>query len=304
MRKILLLGTIFVATSALAFSGLVGGISGGPKSKSYSGGADAIGVHFNGKPTDSGEAENTDEHGCPEHSTYSEQYDQCFCEDGYYMFNQKCQPTYTTCTEQGGYWCINGEYSTCEKDEAACYALCPEDKKCNGTCCTYANTCHHEGDVYQCCNDEKGECCDAGESAGYGIESCLSLGAVCAPCGYGQPYSCDNFVIYKGFYSTERDHFAYKGNNERCYRFDELGNCTQLGNMPIENPLACYWKDSNGHCRVFTTKCPEGQLPYCGGPWKGVDEEGIPDCAGGPGYFCCSGEVTYGEGSTPDTCEE
>ena len=62
MRKIFLLTTLLVTTSALAFSGLVGGIAGGHKSKNYSGGADAIGVHFNGKSADSGEAE---EAGCP-----------------------------------------------------------------------------------------------------------------------------------------------------------------------------------------------------------------------------------------------
>lgn len=46
MKKFLLLGTIFVATTAFAFGGIFGG--GGHKS-SHSGGVDAIGVHINGK---------------------------------------------------------------------------------------------------------------------------------------------------------------------------------------------------------------------------------------------------------------
>ena len=309
MRKLFLLGTMLgVATTALAFGGV---FSHGNKSTTYKGGVDAIGVHFGGekKTSDSEQEGNTDEHDCPVHSTYSEQYDQCFCEFGYYMFNQKCQPTKTTCESQGGYWCINGEYSTCEKDEAACYALCPEDKKCNGTCCTYGNTCHHEGDIYQCCNDEVDECCDASESIGYigyHTNRCIPLTEVC--CNHNQPdnpYLCmDIITVYKKFYSAGTDFCKFPPHgNEYCQAFDESGNCTSFTSSTTGNPMKCYWKDSNGHCRIVTTKCPEGEFPYCPAPWKSIDSAGTPSC-NGPGYFCCSGKVTYGEGATPDTCEE
>ena len=45
MKKVLLLGTVLIATTALAF----GGHGSGRKSTAFTSGVDAIGVHFNGK---------------------------------------------------------------------------------------------------------------------------------------------------------------------------------------------------------------------------------------------------------------
>ena len=71
MRKILLFGTaLCVATSALAFGGIFGGGSGSSKQVTYSGGADAIGVHFNGNPVV-----------CPENSENIDGI--CKCVEGY-----------------------------------------------------------------------------------------------------------------------------------------------------------------------------------------------------------------------------
>ena len=310
MRKILMFGTMLgMATTAFAFGGV---FNHGSKSTTYKGGVSAIGVHFGGekKTADSEQEGNADEHGCPVHSTYSEQYDQCFCEDGYYMFNQKCQPTHTTCAAQGGYWCANGEYSTCEESEEACYALCPEDRKCNGTCCGDGNVCHHEGDVYQCCNEEAGECCDASESSGYAWRYGPSNGSCCdsliSEAGIAE-FNCGPKKIYNGLSSvhTSEKYYDLDCNESEeffCRQFDAQGNCVCGECRDVNLQAACYGTDSNGHCRN-TGICSANQIPYCGICCKSVDSEGIAICSG-PGLSCCSGAVTYGEGSNLDTCEE
>ncbi len=294
MRKVLLFGTaILVATSVLAFGG--GGKN--RKGSIYRGtGVDSINVHINGK----GSEEGTDEHGCPKNSSYNEQYDQCFCENGYYMWNHVCVPTRAKCDELGGYWCTNSEYSTCEKSESDCYVLCPEDRKCNGTCCGEGNTCHQdELGVYQCCNDEIGQCCDAGESRGYGRDyggdRCCPLNSVWTRDGF----CFENAAIYKNFPYQGNDHYFM--NEATCGVFDSEGNCIELSYIPQEG-LVCYGIDSNGHCRSMVPACPEGQTPYCQ-VWKKGDYE-FADCNAGPGRQCCSGTVIYGEKGNLDICNQ
>lgn len=158
MRKILLLGTIFVTGTAFAF----GGFGVGSKSSSQKIGVDAIGVHIN--HTKSAKDKGNIAISCPEHSSSDESSPECVCEKGYEMVETICRPSWpSTCAANGLYWCPNSQ--TCGESKE-CLALCPEDRLCgpegNQVCCGEGNVC--DAVLGRCCdknyNGEEEMCCD------------------------------------------------------------------------------------------------------------------------------------------------
>jgi len=174
MRKFLLFGTIFVASTAWAF----GGIGLGLKSSSHKNGVSAIGVHVNGKNKTNIKTE------CPEHSAWSDETLKCECDTWYVM---------------------NEETHECEE-------TCGANRQCGDTCCGADNICvggnkcchkDYEGDEEQCCDttssvgyaNDFGRCCAANELL------VTQGGSVCSP--PDNPEICeDDYILleYKHAY--------------------------------------------------------------------------------------------------------
>ena len=228
MRKYLLLGTIFVATSALAFSGVFGGGSGSSKQATYSGGVDAIGVHFNGKPADS---EATEPVTCEAPYILNESTNECEC------------PVEKQCGE----YCCGGD-NVCNKETQECCSealdyCCPSGQTAsrmnNGggalTCCP--------GIVYDGFVKSDGTprydfsfCCLEGEVYLKGIDNYNG----------DTLYQCCAGTVY-------------------CQRYDIEGNCMSKECGPLNCQNACVEEYEDGQCKQSAC-CLEGQTPSLQ-PW-------------------------------------
>ena len=184
MSKMFMFGLLFVTTSALAFSGLVGGGSSSHKEHVYKGGVDAIGIHFNGKPADSQGGEET----CPGGTQ---------CGDGCCQGDNVCHQD----TESGEYQCCSEELNYCCPINQAVYPA-PWDKS-RGLCCDGTVFCKRydsEGNCkyYECCevgkqvlpekydtpNGEKMKvCCPPGATGYCSVEDCDGQGPICCESG-------------------------------------------------------------------------------------------------------------------------
>ena len=285
MRKILLLGTIFVATSALAFSGVFGGGSGSSKQATYSGGADAIGVHFNGKPADS-QPEETEET-CPPEKQCGD-----YCCQGDNVCNKEtnecCSEALDYCcpANQGvystyrGYWagaCCDGTIYIAGYDsynDYNYYYCCPTGNK------VYTLT-SESGKIYElCCSGDKEPYCIGwdvnGECASYGCYNPVT-----------QKVSCIDEVdgSCKRAMACDLEKTAYCGQRNSNGSCDYADCCSGVP--------SCADEDGNGVC-TKTVCCREGYTGYC----SGRNERGCYSIT------CCSGTVTRGEGTNPDTCDK
>ena len=140
MRKFLLLGTIFVATGALAFGGIFGGSSGSGRKSS---GVSAIGVHVNGKSkADIVLAE------CSGNGVKGVD-DNCYCNQGF---------TGTNCETK---LCESGSFCGMDGDEPLC---CPSDHICTtagdilGSCFRAESGCTTNADCLSVEGCGNGEC--------------------------------------------------------------------------------------------------------------------------------------------------
>ena len=181
MRKFLLLGTVFMATTAFAFGGIFGG--GGNSSSRKTAGVDAIGVHVNGKGTkpnidvrtcDSETEELVGSECCKKTLIYTDNdTTKCCSLEGYAVQDGKCKK------QCGWGWTLNEESNECE---------CPEERQCGETCCGTGNICEEdENGKKWCCHEKRGDwagdeswCCDPSASTGYSSddESCCDSGSV------------------------------------------------------------------------------------------------------------------------------
>ena len=186
MRKFLLLGTIFVATSVWAFSGI--GIGSLQRHKSKSG-VDAIGVHIDS----SGKKANVDVRSCDSETEelvgsecckktliYTDNdTTKCCSTEGYAVQDGKCKK------QCGLGWTLNEETNDCEcpekwhelnEETGECVETCAANRQCGDYCCGAGNICvdgnkccdkDYDGDEEQCCNasetngysNDWGECC-------------------------------------------------------------------------------------------------------------------------------------------------
>jgi len=207
-----------VASPAFAFGGHH---KGGTKRLVYNG-IDSIIVHF--------------DETCPTNASWDSNEKKCKCKAGYKMSNNTCFiADKNLCDGANLYWCA--VLQICTKDEAACLAECPSDRKCGTTCCGEGNVCV-DGD--KCClQDTSGDantemCCNATESSGYSTQatSCCESGSssyifrkvpgesletsCCAATVISAPvinegassYSCCNYTVYKGV--------GYQGSDVCC----------------------------------------------------------------------------------------
>ncbi len=206
----------------------------------------------------------------------------CVCETGWTSYNNTCMPaTRALCKKEGFYWCHTVE--ACVTDEAACLALCPEEKLCGSegsqVCCGLGNTCVNG----QCCNDE-GHCCSAG-SPGYNStkNTCCDTNSWLSSV---ESYS----VTGSGYNNTmccpiDSDGFAVA--EDRCCNPDEVLMgfwCCPSGTTEYSLATGCCTPDKNKrYYDDMPICCDEGQTPYC----AQRDLDGL--CISGG---CCKGDVS------------
>ena len=190
MRKLLLLGTVFVATSAMAFSGVFGGGGGGGRKSS---GVDSIGVHVNGKDKanidirscNSETEELLGNECCPKTLIYTDNdTTKCCSLEGYAVQDGKCKK------QCGEGLVLNEETNDCED-------ACPAERQCGDVCCGQWNVCHPELNV--CCMDAYEDweeewmdaCCPAGSPGYEAYEGkCCEVGEILVPDVYENPHCC------------------------------------------------------------------------------------------------------------------
>ena len=237
MRKIFLTTTIlFIASSALAFSGLVGGGSGsGSKSATYTGGVNAIGVHFNGRKSSSQpqEAEET----CPVDKK---------CGTGCCQGDNVCHQN-----ESGEYECCNEDLSHCCPTNQGVYQTYYSDNLGNSypmnTCCNGSLYCSSRNTNGECTSDYN-HCCENGKVYKYGSFP------------YGDAYQCCYDTLYKGIGINGTDLCCHEGEDKTCAEYDSNNNCLMYVCCPSGYKGYCARWDNDGNCAY--TSCYTGRL-YC-----------------------------------------
>ena len=196
--------------------------------------------------------------------------------------------TPSTCVANNMYWCVNSQ--TCVANQAACLALCPEDRKCGSICCAKWRVCDPE--LHVCVDqdenvcpdgsvgvDANGNCCEVGEIiiSDYDFisfieEKCCPEGSVSAtPQGHNCCTAEEIMVVNPD-----------TGEGQCC---QAGSNCCGEGNMVINLPP------------LYGVCCPEGSGNY-------THQDGCCDVntiivqdEGGYKHCCPTGSVGYKNGS-------
>ena len=170
---------------------------------------------------------------------------------------------------------------------------CPEERQCGDTCCGAGNVCHHEGDVYRCCNEDIGECCDSTTSIG------VSPGGEC--CGL------DATIVDESEWGSEccpkgSTAYVYPG---ECCGYEGTSVVEDSNGLPYCCPAGSTGYTDAGECCgysgtiVFETNdgiqcCPEGSVGYIEGECCEAGSTVIED-ENGDTHCCPEGSTGWDE---------
>ena len=208
----------------------------------------------------------------------------CNCAEGYELNGSECLPvTPFTCAKSNFYWCVNSQ--TCVANKDACLELCPEARKCGGTCCNEDNICvdgnkcchkNYDGDDSMCCSEGQSAYAAYGEGDDYVEIQCCSGTPIrvweeddgyvyknaCCETGRGEGYVSSHYQS-----DTDEDEYDY---------YSEYACCDGI---------------------VFKLEYPdENEVQRQGCCSSKLKETGATDSNGNPYYTCgCTSNAECGE---------